>query len=182
VAGRHADNLAPALHGGIVLVRSLEPLDIVSLPVPTALRVVLVHPAQRLQTSEARAVLPSFLAREAAIAQMANTAAMVAALSNGDLALLGRALDDHVAEPARARLLPGFVEAKRAAMQAGALGGSISGAGPSAFFLVDSDEAGIRVARAAQAAYAAIGVSSQYRLSGVAPLGALELNEEARVA
>lgn len=182
VAGRHADNLAPALHGGIVLVRSLDPLDIVALPVPRALRVVLVHPAQRLRTIEARSVLPSFLSREAAIAQMANTAAMVAALGNGDLALLGRALDDQVAEPARARLLPGFVEAKRAALQAGALGGSISGAGPSAFFLVESDEVAERVAAAAQAAYAAAGIASELRVCGVAPLGSLALDEETLVA
>jgi homoserine kinase len=182
VAGRHADNLAPALLGGITLVRSMDPMDVVSLPVPLALRVVLARPDQRLRTAEAREVLPRFVTREAAIAQMANVAAMVAAFASGDLALLGRALDDQIAEPARAGLLLGFVEAKAAALAAGALGGSISGAGPTSFYLTDSDARAEAVARAVHASYESRGIRCVARVARVAPLGALKLGGDAASA
>jgi homoserine kinase len=173
LSGRHGDNLASALFGGVILVRSLDPVDIISLPVPRALRIVLAHPAQRLPTTEARAVLPSVLERGAAIAQMANVAAMVAAFASGDLALLGRALDDRIAEPARAALLPGFVEAKAAALRAGALAGSISGGGPTSFYLTDSDATARTIAAAVRAAYGARGMACDARIARVAVRGAL---------
>ncbi len=167
VAGRHLDNIAPSLMGGIVLVRSLDPVDVVALPVPPSLRVVLAHPNQRLRTAEARAVLPRDLPRATALHQVAQVAAMVAALYTGDLALLGRALDDRIAEPARAPLLPGFLDAKAAALAAGALGASISGAGPTAFALCDGDEAAARVAVAMQRGYHAAGVAAHVRVTGI---------------
>jgi len=135
VAGRHADNVAPQLLGGIVLVRSMDPLDLIPLPVPPDLRVVLAHPDQRLRTADARAVLPASVSRAVALHQAAQVAALVTALARNDYDLIGRALDDRIAEPARAPLLPGFMAAKQAALQAGALGSSISGAGPTAFAL-----------------------------------------------
>src|SRR4051812_47637708 len=131
LAGRHIDNLAPALFGGILLIRSIAPLRFHSLPVPPSLRITLVHPAMRLPTSESRAVLPSSLDRGTALAQAGAVAAMVAAFCTGDLDLLRDAVDDRIAEPARAPLLPGFIEAKAAALSTGALGCSISGGGPS---------------------------------------------------
>jgi homoserine kinase len=167
VAGRHADNLAPSLLGGLVLVRSIAPMDIIRLPVPPSLRVVLMHPEQRLQTRDARAVLPLTVTREIALSQAANIAAMVAGAFLNDLALLGRGLDDRIAEPARAHLLPGFPSAKDAAMAAGALGCSISGAGPTVFALVDGEAAGARVAAAMVAAYAADGLSALGRVAAV---------------
>jgi homoserine kinase len=173
VAGRHLDNIAPSLLGGIVLVRSLDPIDVVRLPIPVGLRVVMAHPSQRLRTSEARGVLPATLPRNLVLHQMAQVAAIVAACYSNDLALLGRAIDDRIAEPARAPLLPGFVEAKRAAMTAGALGASISGAGPTAFALVDGDASGERVAAAMQAAYASAGVECSARVTQVDPNGAV---------
>lgn len=154
VAGRHADNLAPALLGGIVLVHTLDPLDLVRLPVPRGLRIVLVHPDQRLTTAAARAVLPEMVDRLLAMRQAAHVAAMVAALTSGDIGLLGRALCDEIAEPARAPLLPGFVQARDAALAAGALGCSISGAGPTSFAFTDGDGVAGRVAAAMIAAYA----------------------------
>jgi homoserine kinase len=178
VSGRHADNVAPSLFGGIVLVRSLSPLDLVQLPVPDELRVVLVRPDQQLRTAEARSVLPQNISREIALHQAAQVGAMVAALVSGDYALLGRAIDDRIAEPARTRLLPGFAEAKRAALKAGALGSSISGAGPTAFALVRGDEAAQRVSEAMTAAYAANGVSSQARIARVDRRGARLLEPE----
>jgi len=182
VSVRHADNLAPALRGGSCLVRSTDPLDVVSLPAPTSLHIVMAHPAQRLDTAEAREVLPRYIERHRVIAQMANVAAMVAAFVNDDLALLGRALDDQIAEPAREPLLPGFAEAKAAALAAGALGGSISGAGPSSFFFARDAAGAAIVAAAVHAAYASKGVTCTTRLARVAERGALTLPEDALVA
>ena len=172
VAGRHADNLAPSLVGGIVLVRSVDPLDIVPVPTPVGLTVVLVHPDQRMRTADARAALPREVSRDVVIHQMAQVGGMVAALYAGDLGLLGRALDDRLAEPARAPLLPGFAAAKAAALAAGALGASISGAGPTAFALAGSDLVARRVGAAMASAYADHGVQSAVRVASVDPLGA----------
>lgn len=173
VAGFHGDNIAPSLLGGLVLVRTLQPIDVVRLPVPPALRVVLVHPEQALRTRDARAVLPDAVPRDVALAQAANVAAMVAAACLGDLALLGRALDDRIAEPARASLLPGFIAAKRAALDAGALGCSISGAGPTAFALVDSAAIGAAVMERMITAYRATGLQAAGRVAAVDLVGAV---------
>jgi len=172
VAGRHLDNLAPSLLGSAVLIRSMDPLDYVVLPVPDALRVVLVRPAMELRTAEGRAVLPGQVDRSVALHQAAQVAAMVAALASGDLALLGRAIDDRIAEPARAPLLPGFLEAKAAALEAGALGCSISGSGPTAFALVSDEGAGARVAGAMVRAYGARGFECTQRVAAVDRIGA----------
>ena len=173
VAGRHLDNIAPSLMGGIVLIRSLDPIDVVQLPVPDGLRIVLAHPSQRLRTSEARGVLPASLPRAVALHQMAQVGALVAACFSGDLALLGRSIDDRIAEPARAALLPGFLDAKAAAMTAGALGASISGAGPTAFALVAGDAIGERVASAMREAYERAGIECSARVTQVDPNGAV---------
>jgi homoserine kinase len=172
VSGRHADNIAPSLLGGIVLIRSLDPLDLVQLPVPEELCVVVIRPDQRLRTAEARSVLPQAIARSLALHQAAQVAALVAALASEDYELLGRAIDDRIAEPVRARLLPGFRQAKEAAMAAGALGSSISGAGPSAFALVRGSASGRRVGAAMAAAYAASGQQTDVRVTRVDREGA----------
>jgi homoserine kinase len=179
LSGRHGDNLASALYGGVILVRTLEPADIISLSVPAALRVVLAHPAQHMNTADARRVLPTMLERNAALAQMANVAAMVAAFASGDLELLGRAIDDQIAEPARAALLPGFVEAKAAALLAGALGGSISGAGPTSFYFTDSDATAEEIAAAVRNEYARRGIACDTRVERIAARGALTLPPDA---
>jgi homoserine kinase len=173
VAGRHLDNIAPSLLGGIVLVRSVDPIDVVRLPIPDGLHIVLAHPAQSLRTSDARGVLPATVPRSLALHQMAQVAAIVAACYSNDLALLGRAIDDRIAEPARAPLLPGFLAAKHAAMTAGALGASISGAGPTAFALVAGEDVAERVATAMRDAYAGAGVESSTRITHVDPNGAV---------
>lgn len=172
VAGRHIDNLAPSLFGGILLIRSIEPLDVVRLPVPDALRIVLVHPAQRVRTRDARAVLPDLLPRATAMAQAAAVADMAAAFCSGDLRRLRGAVDDRIAEPARARLLPGFASAKRAALDAGALGCSISGAGPSLFAFADSDTLAEEISAAVCAAYAREGLEATGRVARVDTVGA----------
>jgi homoserine kinase len=177
VAGRHLDNLAPSLLGNVVLVRCIDPIDVVTLPVPASLRVVLAHPAQELRTADSRAVLPAAVPRDVAIHQSAQVAAMVAALFVGDLRLLGRAVDDRIAEPARRHLLPGFAEAKAAALEAGALGASISGSGPTAFALVDGEAIAGRVAEAMRLAYEGTGITCTVRVASVDGRGARLVHE-----
>lgn len=172
VSGRHLDNIAPSLLGGIVLIRSMHPMDIVQLPVPDELVVVLVRPEQELRTAEGRSVLPAEVPRAVALHQAAQVGALVAALASGDYALLGRAIDDRIAEPARAALLPGFAEAKAAALAAGALGSSISGSGPTAFALARGERDAERIAGAMIAAYASKGMQSAARVARVDREGA----------
>jgi homoserine kinase len=171
VAGRHLDNIAPSMLGGICLVRSLDPIDVVTLPVPPRLRVVLIHPEHQVSTAEARAVLPATVPRAVTVSQMANVSAMVAALYGDDLALLGRALHDEIAEPARRSLIPGFDQAKAAAIAAGALGASISGSGPTIFALCDSDVGAQRVSHAVRAALDAIPVKASVRVTRIDTFG-----------
>lgn len=134
----HADNVAPALYGGFLLARSATPPDVVPLPVPSGLSCALLHPHVEVKTSDARAVLGDTVALRDAVQQWANVGALVAALHSSDLALLSRALEDHIAEPKRASLVAGLPAVKDAAKAAGALGCSLSGAGPSMFALCAS--------------------------------------------
>lgn len=172
VAGRHLDNIAPSLLGGCTLIRSLDPMDVVPIPVPDRLRVVLAHPDYEMRTAEARAVLPAAVSRAVAIHQAAHVAAMVAALFRGDIAALGRAIDDRIAEPARGPLLRGFAEAKAAALEAGAAGCSISGSGPTVFALVDGEQAAVAVSAAMGRAYLAQGIDCTVRVAEVDRIGA----------
>jgi len=172
VAGRHLDNLAPSLLGGICLVRSMDPIDVVRLNVPQGLFIVLAHPSQRLRTRDARAVLPAVVDRATALYQAAQVGAIVAALASGDIALLGRAIDDRIAEPARAPLIPGFRDAKAAALAAGALGASISGAGPTTFALAGDIASAQAVAAAMEGAFASKAITSSVRVCEVDRVGA----------
>lgn len=132
----HADNVAPSLLGGIVLIRSYEPLEIVSLPVPSSLWIAVAHPRCELSTAVARAVVNAHqYSISEAVKNLGNMGAFVAALHAGDLQLLGRCIEDALVEPLRAPLIPGFTQVKAAALGGGALGCSIAGAGPSVFAL-----------------------------------------------
>jgi homoserine kinase len=135
---QHPDNVAPALLGGFVLARQASPPDVVRLPVPEGLACALLHPKLRVNTAEARALLGPTVPLAAAVRQWGNLGALVAALYTGDLPLLGRSLEDVVAEPLRASLVPGFHRVKAAALASGALGCSLSGSGPSIFALAPS--------------------------------------------
>ncbi len=173
VAGRHLDNIAPSLLGGIVLVRSLDPIEVVKIPAPEGLRIVLATPAQQLTTTRARSVLPIEVPRSIVVHQLAQVAAIVSACHSGDLALLGRSMDDRIAEPARTPLLPGFADAKISAIDAGALGVSISGAGPTAFALCDSEATACKIAQAMQSAYARAGLDCTVRICEIDTQGAI---------
>lgn len=163
----HADNVAPALMGGFVLIRSYAPLDVVQLPVPAGLAAAVVHPHTELRTEDARRVLKKEIRLADAIRQWGNLAALVAALFNGDMQLLGRSLQDVVAEPARSLLIPGFDAVKAAALAAGALGCSISGSGPSVFALCDTREIAAKAGAAMADAFRAAGLACDLYLSAV---------------
>ncbi len=145
----HADNVAPSLLGGFVLIRSYHPLDLVRLPVPDGLFVAVVHPKCRVSTRQARVLVQhrSFRIREI-VSNTGNAAALVAALYQSNLPLLGRCIDDRLVEPIRATLIPGYADVKHAALEAGALGCSISGSGPTVFALADTETAAAHAASA----------------------------------
>jgi len=150
----HADNVAPSVMGGFVLVRGGEPFDIVQLPVPDGLRVVVVHPHCQVSTAAARRLVKErTYGLDVIVPNIGNVAALVAALYVGDLQLLGRSIDDRIIEPLRATLIPGFDDVKNAALDAGALGCSIAGSGPSVFAFAEADGDAQRIGAAMQAAF-----------------------------
>ena len=168
----HVDNVAPSLLGGIVLVRDNETLDVHRLLMPVGLRVCVVHPHVQILTKDARDILAPTVSLGAMVRQQSNLGGLIVGLYRGDLDLIRRSLVDHVVEPQRARLIPGFAEVKAAALAAGALGCSISGAGPSVFALcqnqLTAEEAGAGMARA----FAAAGVECDVYQSAINPEGA----------
>ncbi|HEY7292116.1 MAG TPA: homoserine kinase [Vicinamibacterales bacterium] len=169
----HGDNIAPSLLGGFVLVRRADPPDVVRLPVPAGLIAVVVHPDLEIETAKARALLGDTVALRDAVRQWANVGALVDALHREDFALLSRSLEDAIAEPRRAPLMPGLAAIKQAAADAGALGCSFSGSGPSLFALCHERSIAQRVAGAMTAAVRAhAGVESQVYVSPIAPKGA----------
>jgi homoserine kinase len=174
----HADNTAPALLGGFVLIRSYEPLDVLRLPVPRGLACAVVHPHTEVKTEDARRILKKEIRLADAIRQWGNLAALVASLYEGDLALLGRSLQDVVAEPVRSLLIPGFAAVKRAALAAGALGCSISGSGPSVFALCASADAAELAGATMVEAFRAAGLASDLFLSAVNTTGPAVLARE----
>ena len=161
VSGKHADNAAAAVLGGLILVRSVEPLDLIRLPVPDGLTIVVATPKLELSTRAARAVLPESIPLRALVANAANIAAFVAACHSGDLGLLARSAHDAVVTPARARLIPGCEQVFSAALDAGALGVSFSGAGPSVFAWCRSERSGAEVGAAMVAAFALVGLPAE---------------------
>jgi homoserine kinase len=173
----HADNIAPAICGGFVLVRRAVPPDVVRLPVPRGLTAVVVHPDLEIETAKARALLGDTVALADAVKQWANLGALVHGLHTSDFALIGRSLEDTIAEPKRAPLVPGLAIIKRAAADAGALGCSLSGSGPSLFALCSSAGIAAGVADAmAEAVRSQIGGEPQTYVSEVAHEGARVLS------
>ncbi|MFL5741690.1 MAG: homoserine kinase [Flavisolibacter sp.] len=131
---KHADNVAPVIFGGITLIRCIFPLDIVSIPAPP-LFITVVHPQIEVRTADARQILRKEVLLKDAIKQWGNIAGLVTGLIKQDYDLIGRSLEDVIIEPVRSILIPGFAEIKKRCREAGALGGGISGSGPSLFML-----------------------------------------------
>lgn len=174
----HADNVAPSLLGGFVLIRSYSPLDVVKLPTTPSLWITVVSPNLELKTQDARKVLKRSVALESAIAQWGNAAALVAGIYKDDTALMGRALEDKIVEPERASLIPGYTAAKAAALNNGATGCSISGSGPSMFAFSNSASTAERLATVMQAEFSTIGVDARGYVSQVNGNGATILHKE----
>ncbi len=157
----HADNVAPALLGGLTLVRSNSPIDAVKLPVPDGLFVSLVHPEVDVPTRESRRILKDRVPVQDAVRQWGNVAGLVAGFCTGDLALIGRSMEDVIFEPVRAMLIPAFYEMKNKALELGALGMGISGSGPSVFALSASRHTAEKVVQNLQSILNTYHIASQ---------------------
>ena len=154
---KHADNVAPCIYGGITLIRSIHPLDIISIPCPD-LFVTIVHPQIEVRTSDARQILRKEVLLKDAIRQWGNIAGLVAGFIQNNLLLIGRSLEDVIIEPVRSILIPGFDEVKLKCKEAGALGGGISGSGPSIFMLSKDEPTAIAVENVMKEIYNRIGL------------------------
>ena len=153
----HADNVAPSICGGFTLVRSYEPLDIVKIDSPKELWATVIHPQLEVKTRDARRVLKGGIDLSKAITQWGNVGGLVAGLYSEDYDLIGRSLVDVVIEPIRSILIPGYEKVKRATLEAGALGCSISGSGPSIFGLSKGKETAKKVKSAMAEVYTQYG-------------------------
>lgn len=149
-----ADNVAAAVYGGFVLIRSYDPLDIIKLPVPDELQLVAIHPQIEVKTKDAREVLPDNVPLKSAVTQWANVGGLVSGLHTSDYQLISNSLTDVIVEPARKHLIPHFDLVKSEAIKAGALGAGISGSGPTIFALCKGEEIAKKVQAAIQNAYA----------------------------
>lgn len=161
----HADNVAPALLGGVVLVRSYSPLDVIELKFPKNLYCSVVHPQIEVKTEEARKILPQNIPLKQAVKQWGNVAALVAGLAQSDFELIGRALEDFIIEPVRSTLIPHYTSAKQAALDAGALGASISGSGPTLFAFSKDEKTAQNVALAMQVVFNKEGIENKIYVS-----------------
>ena len=154
---KHADNVAPCIYGGITLIRSIFPLDIISIPAPD-LHVTVVHPQIEVRTSDARQILRKQVLLKDAIRQWGNIAGLVTGFMKQDYDLIGRSLEDVIIEPVRSMLIPGFDEIKEKCKAAGALGGGISGSGPSIFMLSKSFDTASALEKIMKDIYTRIGL------------------------
>jgi len=163
---KHADNIAPCILGGVSLIRSIHPLDIVSIPAPE-LYVAVVHPQIEVRTSDARQILRQQVALRDAIRQWGNIAGLVTGFMKSDYDLIGRSLEDVIIEPVRSILIPGFDDVKKRCLAAGALGGGISGSGPSVFMLCRTAVVAEHVAAEMKAVYGQLGIDNHVYVTTV---------------
>jgi homoserine kinase len=173
----HADNVAPSLFGGFVLIRDYHPLDVVKLHVPEGLYCILLHPNFELRTADSRSVLRESVTLKHSTIQSGNVAGLVAGLFLEDFDLIGRSLKDVIAEPYRGTLIPGFYETKEAVKSAGALGMGISGSGPTMFALCKGAEKSEEIIRAVKDVYVSIGLEVDAYHSAINIRGAHVIEE-----
>ena len=174
-ACEHADNVAPCLLGGFTLVRGYNPLDVIRIESPSELFAVVLHPHIEVKTSDSRAVLQPMIPMKDAITQWGNLGGFIAGLYTNDYNLIGRSLNDIIVEPARKHLIPNFDEVKNAALQYGALGSGISGAGPSIFALCKGQEITEKVAFAMSESYQNTGITFDMHISKINPDGVKQI-------
>lgn len=167
---KHADNIAPCIFGGITLVKSSNPVDIISLNSPD-LFVTAVHPQVEVKTSDARQILKKNILLKDAIEQWGNIAGLVAGIQRNDFGLIGRSLNDVIIEPVRSILIPKFNNIKEKSLDLGALGGGISGSGPSIFMLSEKEETSQKIAEMMKSVYDNIDIESFVYVSKINPWG-----------
>lgn len=167
----HADNVAPALFGGFTLVRSYDPLDIIHIESPPELFATVIHPQIEVKTSDSRKILKTTISLKDGIKQWGNVGGLIAGLYTQDYDLIGRSLVDHIIEPIRSILIPGFDDVKAQALQAGALGCGISGSGPSIFALSKGEYIAQKVGKTMKDVYKGIGVDYDVHVSKINPTG-----------
>ncbi len=174
----HADNVAPSLLGGFVLIRSYDPLDIISITTPCELYCVVIHPHIEVKTSDARRVLKKEFPLQVVTRQSANTASLMTGILTCNYDLIGRSMNDLLAEPRRTMLIPGFLAAKNYAIEAGAIGCGISGSGPSVFALCNNREITTKITSAMQKGFSEAGLTSDIIISSLNAPGARLINKE----
>ncbi len=154
---KHADNVAPGIFGGITLIRSIFPLDIVSISFPE-LFITIIHPQIEITTADARQILRKEVLLKDAIRQWGNIAGLVTGFIKQDYDLIGRSLEDVIIEPVRSVLIPGFDQIKKQSKEAGALGGGISGSGPSLFMMSRDKKTAVAIEGIMKEIYNSIGI------------------------
>ncbi len=175
----HADNVAPALLGGFVLIRSYQPLDIIEIPSPEDLYATIVHPQIEIATKDARSILKKSISLKDAVRQWGNVAGLVTGLITRDYALMGRSMQDVIVEPVRSLLIPGYDDVKAAALDAGALGCGISGSGPSIFALSRNEAPAKKVGQAMLDKFSGLGIDCDLFISSVNHQGPIVVTEHA---
>lgn len=170
--GYHADNAAPAVLGGIILIRGYEPLDYIQLPVPGNFYCAVIHPHIVVSTKAAREILPKAVPMHDAVRQWGNVGGLIAGLYSGNIGLIGRSMQDHVAEPYRKQFIPGFDELREKILDSGALAMNISGSGPSVFALCDHRGKAEAAAEIMQKHFDALGIGGEVYVVKVSNKGA----------
>lgn len=173
----HADNVAPSLMGGFVLIRDYAPLDLIKLPVPSGLHCTLLHPHLELNTADSRSVLRKQISLKESTVQSGNIAGLIAGLFLNDFQLISRSLKDVIAEPSRALLIPGFYELRENIQSIGALGSGISGSGPTIFVLSPDKEIAIMAGKVSEQIFEKMGLDVDVYISEVNDKGAYILEE-----
>ncbi len=167
----HADNVAPYLLGGFTLVRGYNPLDVIRIEAPCKLYAVVLHPHIEVKTADARVVLQPMSLLKDVITQTGNLGGLIAGLYTNDYKLISRSMQDVIIEPMRKHLIPNFDDVKNAALQNGALGSGISGAGPSIFALCKSQKMSEKVAFAMSESYLNTEIEFDMHISKINPEG-----------
>ena len=176
----HADNAAPALLGGFTLIRSYDPLDVISIPTPDKLFCTVIHPGIEIMTGDARKILRKDIRLKDAIVQWGNVAGLITGLMTSDYELIGRSMQDVIIEPIRSMLIPGFQDIKNAAVEAGALGCSISGSGPSVFALSRNRDIAGNAGKHMDQVLRNLGVNSTLYVSEINKNGPVILSSDVR--
>lgn len=170
---KHADNIAPCIMGGITLVRSIHPLDIIPIE-PPPMYVTIVHPQIEVRTSDARQILKKQILLKDAIRQWGNIAGLVTGFLKSDYDLIGKSLEDFIIEPVRSILIPEFANVKRRSKEAGALGGGISGSGPSIFMLSKEKSVAENIQKEMKSIYDGIGIENSTYVTTINTIGVKE--------